>query len=431
MFPRHYSDADLLAWHDGELAAGRRGRIAAHLEKCWSCRARLSRLDEQARRLAELAEHAGPTDADWVEQVRWRFHAVRDVAPAPYAAPAFPRRRLGGFGWRHALAGALLGTAAAAGIQGLQWIRSGSARPTHTAPPASVRSLVKPRVAAAIPSAAALPAPLKVHLPEPPALSITPREMDRADLISRRAQVCYVLHQHGACLGEAVEVTAEPFGRILVRGFLDRPQRLTALSEALAALPWVRADLRLLALEEPLEHSLLQPLMEVRSAGPLLREELESYFRAHAPETSPGAAVAALANRTVSLSENCLMDAWALRRLAAEFPPEARTEAGPLARRWIEQMIQDHAAAVAQGAGKLLTALEPLGTAPAPAPEASDAAGDIWSTAARADQLLRGLFLGGPLEGPAAEAARGALAELARLREQAGRLNLETARRNP
>lgn len=53
---RHCSDDLLLAHLDGELHGFARLRTAAHLRRCWECRAHLSELEQQAEALARLME---------------------------------------------------------------------------------------------------------------------------------------------------------------------------------------------------------------------------------------------------------------------------------------------------------------------------------------------------------------------------------------
>lgn len=100
MFPRHYSDEQLLAHLDGEISGWARRRLETHLASCWLCRARRSALEEQIHRLAEAFDEPGFPEKGWaarqVERFDKRLEACESDSTAASGKPASvrPPRRL-------------------------------------------------------------------------------------------------------------------------------------------------------------------------------------------------------------------------------------------------------------------------------------------------------------------------------------------------
>lgn len=70
---KHCSDDRLLAHADGELRGFARLRTAAHLQRCWECRARRSELEGQAESLARLMKSQFAGQADRTTRARTQF----------------------------------------------------------------------------------------------------------------------------------------------------------------------------------------------------------------------------------------------------------------------------------------------------------------------------------------------------------------------
>jgi hypothetical protein len=97
VFSRHCSDAQLLAYLDGELSAWERVRVQAHLDACWACRGRREGLEKQAQAFAAPFESGGLFGPDWATQARKRFVEWRDrteAASAPRPSGPVNRRML-------------------------------------------------------------------------------------------------------------------------------------------------------------------------------------------------------------------------------------------------------------------------------------------------------------------------------------------------
>jgi hypothetical protein len=426
MFRRHYSDATLLAWQDGELPAWRRGRIQKHLRECWNCRSRLGRLEEQIRRLSEMAAEAPPSDAGWAAAARGRFRASQAEFEREFR-PRFRERFLPRLRWKPALAA--LAAAAALASVGVQSVRSrveetvpgpppaALPRPLLFAPPADAgRDAAQPPPPVLLPPAPPLPAPAFEPLPS-------------GELIAREVEAHYVLHQHRACLGDSVEVLHGNLGRVVVQGVVAGPARLAELTYALAALPFVTTGLRLLPLDAATPYEPPSDALQVRSPAPVLRAELEEYFRSRLPGTQPGRALAAMANNAITLSQDCMAEAWAITRLLEQFPAGRLEQARPASRRLLDDMVRDHALALAQTADHLSRVLEPVASVPGE-PGVPPPARGLLEAVTHIDGLVRGLFVGAPLAGSPAQAARSLVDELASVREAARHFDVFSARNN-
>lgn len=73
MNARHYSDEELLAYLDGEVSFPRRARLGGHLRTCWSCRARLSEVEQRIEAVTRLVHADQFPGADRIAEARARF----------------------------------------------------------------------------------------------------------------------------------------------------------------------------------------------------------------------------------------------------------------------------------------------------------------------------------------------------------------------
>ena len=429
MFRRHYSDAELLAWRDGEQASWRRGKVEKHLQECWGCRSRLDQIEEQVRLVTEAFAQAGPSDLEWVGQARGRFRQWQEGFERDVRVSALSATPLARLSWRHALALVALGTAVAGmGVQGVRWIQARNMPGVPLrANIVSTKPVIKP------PAPASRPVPEPVSTPPATALHTPALPWpDEAELTAREIEVWYALHQRRACLGEQIEVLGAASGQWTVSGVVDGEGRLAELREALISLPYVKQELRTVSHEAAAEPSDVRGQAEVQSAVLPLQRELLRHFRTHAQGENAGVAVSALANRTVSESEACLVEAWAIGRLMARFPGDRMTGTKSASRLLLENMLRDHASALSEHAERLHAAVEPLAAAAGvSADQEPGVEMDLFAAAGRMDQLARGLFLGGPLTGSPTEAARDFLGAVARLRHEAQKFDTHLARKRP
>ena len=100
-FPKHCSDEVLLSHVDGELPWPMERLVRKHLRACWTCRGRLSELEEQAQALAiafadtsflgpDLTTRARDRFSAWEERFEANLHRAPNLVLMP-AAPVFWR----------------------------------------------------------------------------------------------------------------------------------------------------------------------------------------------------------------------------------------------------------------------------------------------------------------------------------------------------
>lgn len=430
MFRKHYSDVELLAWRDGELASWKRRKVQRHLQECWSCQSRLDQLEEQIRLVTEEFAQAVPGDPEWVRKARVRFRQWQENFEREVHVPPLRATPLARLSWRHALAFVALATAVAGmSVQGIRWIRAlnmPDVRPR--ADTLTARPSIKPPAPA--------PRPVPDHVSTPPAAVVHAPALpwpDEAESSAREIEIWYALHQRRACVGEQIEVLPTAPGQWTVSGVVGGEGRLAELKEALISLPYVKQELRAASHEAAAEPSgVWAQSSEVKSAVLPLQQELLRHYRTHAPGENAGIALSALANRTISESESCLVEAWAIRKLMARFPEYRMTGTSSAARLLLENMLRDHASALAEHAERLHVTVEPLAAA------AGISSGDdpvvemdLFAAVERVDQLARGLFLGGPLAGPPTQAAQDFLRAVVCLRKEAQKFDPHWARKRP
>ena len=73
MFRRHYSDEQLLAHLDGELANWTRRWMGSHLKTCWLCRTRQAELEQQIQAVSAALDEPNFPRAGWAEESVGRF----------------------------------------------------------------------------------------------------------------------------------------------------------------------------------------------------------------------------------------------------------------------------------------------------------------------------------------------------------------------
>jgi len=225
----------------------------------------------------------------------------------------------------------------------------------------------------------------------------------------REVEVQYALHRLGACLGEQVEIVKQPAGRILVRALVENEQRKALLGAALRAVPFVQVEIKSLTeapKTAPERSTAIEPGTEMTVTGSRLpiQELLEDYFKRRYEPAEVPRRIAELANDATSLSQNLLAEAWAIRRLAAEFPTERADRLSGAPRWLLEKMLQDHTTALRDKGRHLRETLQSVLSGPlegdaksGAAPDWPSAALQLLDAAVRVDRLTRALFAGAAL----------------------------------
>lgn len=232
-----------------------------------------------------------------------------------------------------------------------------------------------------------------LRLPKEPQFVPVP-SLSPAELISKEIETHYVLHRLKICLGEPVEVTSNPREGVTVRGLVPDANRKENVLRALQLLPHVTVHIQTVdeavssqqsTPENPTAQGELPTSSpaQARSGQSRIQSQLERYFAKDAPASPPESAqrpptslrerITEFSNRTASLTQSALAEAWALRRLAEWYHAE-RINRPPLsARLLLEDMVQDHEAALKEELAHWEVLLSPvlLTIAARPEPPAS------------------------------------------------------------
>ena len=184
-------------------------------------------------------------------------------------------------------------------------------------------------------------------------------------------EVLRLLNQVGADLGEQINVTRTPGGRLRVHGVVETQERRSELLRSFAALSGnsaVEVEVRTTseALRSGASAGAAAPAV-VHHVGPAdnhipAEEELRRHYSKDKgmSDEEARAATLQLAGRASQRSMLALQHAWAMKRLAARFPDRELRALDPAAReKWLS-MVQSHARAIRRESGQLRQELQPI-----------------------------------------------------------------------
>jgi hypothetical protein len=239
--------------------------------------------------------------------------------------------------------------------------------------------------------------------------------------VAEELQVVAALHQVGADLGDPVEIARES-GQILVSGTGIPPQHQKQIHEALDSIPGV-----VVRFTEPggVPSGPSAPPVE-----PAVRDSAGSAppaFQARLEERLGGRPqYERFSSQLLDESDAAMARAYALRRLAQQFPPDMERQLSMEDRHTLGNLWRDHLAAFAKESGQMEAALTPLlrslgGTVARldvrSEPAAWQPATEELVGAARRVETLLAVLLGmAPPDNPAADTPSQLLAALAQLR---------------
>ena len=239
--------------------------------------------------------------------------------------------------------------------------------------------------------------------------------------VAEELQVVAALHQVGADLGDPVEIARES-GQILVSGTGIPPQHQKQIHEALDSMPGV-----VVRFTEPggVPSGPGAPPVE-----PAVRDSAGSAppaFQARLEERLGGRPqYERFSSQLLDQSDAAMARAYALRRLAQQFPPDVERQLSMEDRHTLGNLWRDHLAAFAQESGQMEAALTPLlrslgGTVARldvrSEPAAWQPATEELVGAARRVETLLAVLLGmAPPDNPADDTPSQLLAALAQLR---------------
>lgn len=365
---RHTPDEDLLLYLDNEVNGWRAARIQRHLALCWSCRVRKEKLQQAIHDYVAVRSQAAAAGSK--NSARMCLEFERRLAAqeqVPTAGLQRLRFRMPAAAW------ACLAIAAIA----LSVTQSASARATlgrifsvvtswaSKPEPLPLRPVFPP--IATLPNVATTKAEAyidAVPVDVAPIPSVIPaRAVTRLDIENAKIEILYSLHRTGACLRYPLQVTAATKDGLHVRGVLanaEQEERVTATGQG---REWIRFDIKTEAeaIEEQrgrgVPDSAAVAMVEaevVRGSAPAVQPLLARHFQARFRPEEAGTRIVRFSNESLDRASALKEHAWALRRLAENFPAGASHDAIDQAHAWLlEEMITDHMGELRDGISSL------------------------------------------------------------------------------
>jgi len=222
-----------------------------------------------------------------------------------------------------------------------------------------------------------MPSLARVVFHPPVVPTAKPREIaayvDTVDLVPLEIEAHYALHRARACLGEPFEVIPiigkNVPGYVEIRGIVETRERKRELQAALAELTSVNVNITSVedAVREkpPLGKDASEAEVETRtrlsSQPSIIQPALEEFFAKNRQNTGPiRQQIAGFSIQAISLSQNLLTQAWALRRLAERYGASKKSDLLPRSKWLLEVMIRDHMAALAVDNQRIRALLDPV-----------------------------------------------------------------------
>jgi hypothetical protein len=242
--------------------------------------------------------------------------------------------------------------------------------------------------------------------------------------VAEELQVVAALHQVGADLGDPVEI-ARQSGQILVSGTGIPPQHQKQIHQALDSMPGV-----VVRFSEPGGVPTGPGAPPAEPEAPALRESAGSApppFQARLEERLGGRPqFERFSSQLLDGSDAVMSRAYALRRLAQQFPPDVERQLSAGDRRVLRDLGREHVAALARQSGGMDAALSrtlaalggaaPTGEIRLESAAWQPASEELLSAARRVETVLAVLFGMAPPENPADNIPSQLLAALAQLR---------------
>jgi hypothetical protein len=401
---RHLTDDELVAELDRERPAD--ARLDAHLEACWSCRARYEELQSSVHGFIRLREdillavpepppmwpglEAGMDRIDTERGGRSLWARMRRRTPASWSSRV----------------------AIAASVILVLWI----AGATPAAAPRAIRDAfrfvqslfidatpVRPVARSAQPRDIVLPAPVEVRPVTRPTAPPT-RVAAPVNLVDLELEALWRLHRVGALVGEQVVIERSP-RQLSVEVRVEDAERKTQLREALAPVTASGGRVRIQTFAEAAASNEARPAAAPRvalhdiaavadrsAASELLTKHFAAQFES---EADPRVATAAhdFSTRVLESARQITLHAFALRRIS-ERPGGDIGQASHPAQVTYHVLVREYAAAVESRAAALIRDLQPL-LGGSEAATTTESRVDVEALAAVALQLedeVRGAF---------------------------------------
>ena len=384
MHDGHYSDELLISFLDGELAREETRELGAHLDRCWSCRARCRELDEATALVSKLFGEADLAVSDSVERIRQPIFAAMERAQ-PCESRSKARMR--------SLRPVLLFAAALAAAAAVSRLVVLMPRPAAigevVAAPVKVPATPLPELPKAAPTMVASVAPFLKPLPvvPPPSQPVSPVDLDEVELALR-----FRLHQTGADLRDGAIRIRQEAGSVVVDGVVDDAAQASELEQIAAAADpgQVRVEVRLAknVLPSPAIPYQIAAESSGTHPGPAFLPEMVPLLGSQTRLIERG-------NQAVATVEKMTDNAWAWRHLVERYGKGDALSAA--SRQLLESIEDDYRANIRTAGGELhdqLAFLPGWSADPAAACDTSDPAAQVLALR----DLVEWLFAGRQLD---------------------------------
>ena len=261
------------------------------------------------------------------------------------------------------------------------------------------------------------------HAGVPPGPADAAPETTQPSPFSEQLQVVSALHRLGADLGDPIEIASRD-GQVLVTGTGIPPQRQQQIHAQLDRLPHV-----VVRFDEPVFPASDTPVPSEPAARDAAGPEKATYAARIEERLGGRPQFERFSSTVLDWTDSALTRAYALRRLAQQFP--AQDEAGMSAedRRTLHQLGREHLAAFNKDAQRVSNTVKPIltgmGARVAPREAAPDpaiwqaASQDLLASARRAERLLAVVVGVAPAENGAGDAPAELLIALAEVSSRA------------
>ena len=220
-------------------------------------------------------------------------------------------------------------------------------------------------------------------------------------------QAVAALHDLGADLGDPVEVSRSG-NEVLVSGIGIAPARQQEIRDALA----LKAHVVIRFSDSPPVASRDQPASPNDTAGG--GGDIRQWQSRLAEQLGGRANLEELSAQALDSTESLMARAYALRRLAEQFPAAAEQELDPGGRQLLERLRAEHSAALRQQVAALMRELQPIlsavggGVTPSPgnassSPPWQSATEDLFQSARQVDKLVGVMFGAAPSDSPGSQ----------------------------
>jgi hypothetical protein len=219
-----------------------------------------------------------------------------------------------------------------------------------------------------------LPAPLRRRMPVTPAVVLpTPQQLDEAEISSK-----FALYRVDEFLRGQIRIAQDPAGTVQIEGMVETEQRKSELTSLLESIPYTAVKLR--TSEEALND--LQALPEADSTASVAADQpfiqpdgeevkrnqawVQSQWNQYGKQFQDNGSntldqkMVEISNEAIAHTRAASFQAWALRRLAQDYPRERVRGMSAWSQLLLEMMVQDHARLLGVEIGQLNSMVNPV-----------------------------------------------------------------------